>query len=177
MQGTDQVHLVYLPQFNVAPRRYQVIITCKLPQDVMTKYVEFKETNPGEFFTLRTVDKALLPDLLRDGHFKAVMDIGQPVSGRPHLAGNFEVTNIQTIVNQSLTSNALDTKYPTIMPFYLYGTPQQQHIDHLLRVSPNQQLNSDRVSLCLSENLTKEKLSTGAVAVFHHMGESSMQPM
>jgi len=143
----------------------------------MTKYVEFKETNPGEFFTLRTADKAFLPDLLRDGHFKAVMDIGQSVPGRPHLASNFEVTNIQVIVNQPLNSNALDTRYPTRMPFYLYGTPQQQHIDHLLRVSPNQQLNSDRVYLRLSTNLTEEELSTGVVAVFHHMGESSMQPM
>ncbi|RPB27258.1 PLP-dependent transferase [Terfezia boudieri ATCC MYA-4762] len=177
MQGTDKVHLVYLPQFNVAPRRYQVIMTCNLPQEVMTKYVEFKETNPGEFFTLRTADKAFLPDLLREGHFKAVMDIGQPVPGRPHLANNFEVTNIHAIVNEPLTSNVLDTQYPTMMPFYLYGTPQQQHIDHLLRVSPNQQLNSDRVSLRLSTKLTEEELSTGVVAVFHNIRECSMQPM
>ena len=177
MQGTDKVHLVYLPQFNVAPRRYQVIITCDIPQEVMTKYVEFKETNPSEFFTLRTADKAFLPDLLRDGHFKAVMDIGKHVPGRPHLADNFEVTNIQVIVDEPLTSNALDASYPTMMPFYLYGTPQQQHIDHLLRVFPNQQLNSDRISLRLSSNLTEEELSTGVVAIFHHMGERSMQPL
>lgn len=177
MQGTDKVHLVYLPQFNVAPRRYQVIMTGDLPQDVMAKYIEFKETNPGEYFTLRTADKGLLPDLLRDGHFKAVMDIGHLAPGRPHLAENFEVTNIHVIVNEPLTSNALDASYPALMPFYLYGTPQQQHIDHVLRVSPNQQLNSDRVSLRLSKKLTEQQLSTGVVAVFHQMGESSMQPL
>jgi len=177
MQGTDKVHLVYLPQFNVAPRRYQVIMTGDLPHKVMTKYVEFKETHPGEFFTLRTVDKTLLSDLLRDGHFKAVMNIGHPAPGRPQLAENFEVTNIQVIVNEPLASNALDPSYPALMPFYLYGTPQQQHIDHLLRVSPNQQLNADRISLRLSTNLTEQELSTGVVAVFHQVGERSMQPL
>lgn len=35
------------------------------------------------------------------------------------------------------------------MPFYLYGTPSQQHIDHMLLVAPNTQLSAARVTLSL----------------------------
>lgn len=39
------------------------------------------------------------------------------------------------------------------MPFYLYGTESQQHIDHVLFTSPNVQLNSDQVELQTTSKL------------------------
>lgn len=43
------------------------------------------------------------------------------------------------------------------MPFYLYGTSSQAHIDHVLFTSPNAQLNSDQVTLQLESGLDMTK--------------------
>ncbi|KIM24449.1 hypothetical protein M408DRAFT_75992 [Serendipita vermifera MAFF 305830] len=80
MQGTDSVYLTYLPMFNMANHRYQLIITGDLPEDVMGKYVAGRRADPGHYFTLSNAKAAILEDMVSAGEFEAVIDIGMPPS-------------------------------------------------------------------------------------------------
>ena len=181
MQGTDKLHLVHLPMFYMANHRYQLIITGELPEEISKIYKEAKAATPEKFFVLGNVDDHTLfgkkPLIKEGGSFKAVMFRGLPGDGVEPLAENFMLSNIQIVVNKSMASNALSATYPTQMPFYLYGTPEQQHIDHFLNSAPNVQLNSDQVKLDLKRPLSKEELASGIVAVFTSVYENSLQPM
>jgi hypothetical protein len=63
------------------------------------------------------------------------------------------------------------------MPFFLYGTGKQLHIDHVLLASPNVRLSADQVelsdSLHLGSNWTE---SSCVIAHFKDVSEQSMQP-
>ena len=181
MQGTDKLHLVHLPMFYMENHRYQLIITGDLPEDVAKIYIEAKADTPEKFLVLGNVDDHTLfgedPLIKEGGSFKAVMFRGLPGPGVEPLAENFTLSNIKIVVKESISSNALSATYPTQMPFYLYGTPEQQHIDHFLHSAPNIQLNSDIVKLDLKRPLSKEDLASGLVAVFTNVYENSLQPM
>jgi hypothetical protein len=176
MQGTDKLHLVHLPMFNMANHRYQLIMAGDLPDNVMEEYRAARKENPGQFYTLGTAEKHILRDIIIEGgSFDAVIDEGFP--GGRRIAKDFRISNIHVVKYDSLAGKSLDSVYPKNMPFYLYGTPAQQHIDHLLRVSPNIQLNSDRIALRLTRDLTKDELAQGVVAIFTDVWENSLQPL
>jgi len=65
MQGTTALHLAYLPMFNVGSYRQQLIISAKLPEDVMAAYVKAQAVSPEATFTLHTSEKELLPSILQ----------------------------------------------------------------------------------------------------------------
>jgi hypothetical protein len=62
------------------------------------------------------------------------------------------------------------------MPFYLYGTPEQQHIEHILLRAPNVQLCASNVELWLYPELPSEYLKTGVIAVMEDVHERIKQP-
>ena len=62
------------------------------------------------------------------------------------------------------------------MPFYLYGTPTDLNIDHILVRAPNIQLSADNVSLSLDKALSAKALSKGAILLIHDCVEAAMQP-
>ena len=177
MQGTDKVHYVHLPMFYMANHRYQVIVTGDLPDDAMEKYKAVRSSYPNDYFTLGNIEDATLMDLIKEGgSFDAVINRGLPPDGRI-IVEKTTLSNIHIVVQQSLATNSLQASYPTRMPFYLYGTPEQQHIDHMLLVAPDQQLNSDQVKLDLDNKLAADDLAKGVVAVFTKVYENSLQPM
>ncbi|TFK69899.1 PLP-dependent transferase [Pluteus cervinus] len=152
LQGTDKLYGTHLPMFNMADHRYQLIITGDLPADIMKKYVAARAANPGQFFTLGNVKPAKLLDMVNAGEFEAVIDKGLPPDDGSHFLSDFKLTNVRVIKNAPLDSKYLTT-YPTKgIPFYLYGTQTQHHIDHILLASPNIQLTSDRVQLKLTRD-------------------------
>lgn len=61
------------------------------------------------------------------------------------------------------------------MPFYLYGTQNETHVDHLLLLAPNIQFSADQVQLDVEPPLTHEQKKTGVIA-FINRHEKSMQP-
>ena len=87
-----------------------------------------------------------------------------------------QVNNVKIIKKRSLDTEDLDSNYPSLMPFYLYGTPEQQHIDHVLLLAPNVQLTSSNVKLSTNQPLSAEDLSKGVIAVVTNVHERSMQP-
>jgi hypothetical protein len=94
------------------------------------------------------------------------------------IAVDVELSDIQTIINRSIAPKYLDKSYPEFMPFYLYGTPSQQHIEHMLLVAPNTQLSAARVTLRLENPIppTEGELLTGLIAVADTIREDAMQP-
>jgi hypothetical protein len=59
IQGANVIYLVYLPMFNVANHRRQLIITGRLPEDLLKKYGEAKEKKKDVVFTMHTTSAAL----------------------------------------------------------------------------------------------------------------------
>ncbi|KAF8473804.1 pyridoxal phosphate-dependent transferase [Kalaharituber pfeilii] len=180
IQGdTRTVHLVHLPMFNMANHRYQAILTGDLPEEVWKKYIDYRKKNPGKFFTLANCELDLLPTLIKKGHFQARIDLGIPnnPNDKP-LIDAFQLSNVKSIFMKKLNSNFLDDAYPEFMPFYLYGISKEEaHIEHILRASPNIQLNSECVTLQLRKDLSQEQLRSGVVALFTEIRERSLQPL
>ena len=90
-----------------------------------------------------------------------------------------EVTNIRVIKNRPLCSRHLDIAHPSRMPFYLYGTRQEMHIDHILVQAPNAQLSAGEVTLELiegSEPVFAAGLRNGLIAVADALPEHLMRP-
>lgn len=70
----------------------------------------------------------------------------------------------------------LDADYPDLMPFYLYGTEDSLHIDHVLLKIPNIHLSAGNLSHKFHPPLTAADLAKGVVVVANNVHEASMQP-
>jgi hypothetical protein len=62
------------------------------------------------------------------------------------------------------------------MPFYLYGTEQQQHIDHMLLFAPNIQITSGNVNVTANPPLSPDLLTKGVIAIAQNVHERAQQP-
>ena len=78
-------------------------------------------------------------------------------------------------MNNCLHRSKLGRAYPTKMPFYLFGTSTELHIEHALVCSPNVQLTASNVQLTLDTPLSKADLA-GKVLVIDELREDLMQP-
>jgi len=180
MQGTEQLFLSYIAVFNIGSYRQQVILTAKLPDDVMQTYVTLVEENPASLVTL-TTEKALLSTILSDGFCEVTIYAGLNTEGLPvqRLAQNCQLTDIEVIINRSIAPGYLDNAYPEFMPFYLYGTTSQQHIDHMLLHAPNVQLSAAQVTLALDTDistLADGYLLSRLIVIANTIREDAMQP-
>ncbi|KAF8427943.1 pyridoxal phosphate-dependent transferase [Tirmania nivea] len=177
--GAGMVYGVHLAAFNSANHRIQLVITGQLPPQIWALYDGAKQQTPEKFFTISTLEQVQLSSIIGEGRsFRARIDCGFPEAGVEPIAMDFIFSDISVIINTNLTANELDTNYPNLMPFHLYGTSEQKHIDHLLRASPNVMLNSDQVILSdMNPELTDQELRNGVIAVFTNVRESSLQPM
>lgn len=186
VHGTNPVYLVYLPMFHMAKFQEQLILRVDLPDHVREACADARKDAPGIPFSISTADEEILSDILVRGSFTAIMDTGLPTSRRTlsdpehwHFQTDFEATNVRIVRRRSLDSRLLDDRYPTLMPFYLYGTKEQLHIDHILLCSPNVQLSSDMVKLDIPDYGDidlDEELEEGLIAVMDDVRESVMQP-
>jgi len=177
VQGTDKLYLSLLPMFNMANYRHQLILSCDVPANVMTAYRETREKDPSAFVTLGSAGKIKLEELL-SGSFKGVMNKGLPKDNLGEVASNFQVTNVKVVRNIPINSKYLDAGYSEFMYFYLYGTPEQQHIEHLLVSAKNVQLTSDQVRLALTNGkLSAEDLAQGVIVRLEDVREETVLPV
>jgi hypothetical protein len=177
MQGRKKLFLVYLPMFNMANHRRQLIVTAEIPDAVMSRYRELGNENPAKFYSLANVKEAYLGELLEaKSSFEARMDEGIPKSDRAPLA-IFDVENVNVVISESLKSDYLESIYPEKMPFYVYGSEHEYHIDHVLKKSPNAQLTADCVTVSVNPQLESEQLKRGVVARFRNVFERPLQPL
>ncbi|KAG9121292.1 hypothetical protein FRC07_002791 [Ceratobasidium sp. 392] len=177
VQGTDKLYLSLLPMFNMANYRHQLILSCDVPAEVMAAYRDARK-DPSMLVTLGSAGKIKLEELL-SGPFKAVMSKGLPKDELGDIASEFQVSNVKVVRDIPIDSKYLDAEYPGFMYFYLYGTPEQQHIEHLLVSAKNVQLTSDQVHLVLANGakLSGEDLAQGLIIRLEDVREESVLPV
>ncbi|KAI0161298.1 pyridoxal-dependent decarboxylase domain-containing protein [Xylariaceae sp. FL1272] len=175
IQGTEKVYLIHLPMLHVANHRQQLIVAVEFDEKSKKKYIAMKRSYPTEPMILVTAQKTMLKDVVeRNGRFKA--QIMTKESGI--VLHNIEVTLKKTIVSRALNSKFRLDEFPsTFMPFYLYGTPNEANIDHVITKAPNTQLSAGRCQLKLYQepeglNLDRDDL----VLLLEDVREAPMQP-
>jgi hypothetical protein len=146
----------------------------------MEQYITLRQQSPSDYWLLENANDATLDALTASGAQVAINVFkGSDTTQTPAIQGTLTVGMI--VVKESLLGGDLDPSFPSQMPFYLYGTSQQQHVEHMLLCAPvpsyNQQLNSDQVKLDLATSLAESDLATGVCAVFNTVFEQAMQPM
>lgn len=87
-----------------------------------------------------------------------------------------KLENVTIIKKRPLDSKDLDSSYPKFMPFYLYGSNAEMHLEHALLLAPNIQLSAGKVSGSFDTPLTDSDLATGLIAVATNVHEQAMQP-
>ena len=91
-----------------------------------------------------------------------------------------ELTDIAVVRQVALIPALLSHEYPPVMPFFLYGTSKEQHIEHILCRDENVQLGSSCVQLDFgpsTERIIGEIGSnTGYVVSFDDLRESAILP-
>lgn len=79
MQGTEDLFLAYLPMCNWGSYRQQLVVSAKLPAEVMEAYVRAQKENPTAFFTLHTSSEELLSSILEQGSCLVDIHEGLPL--------------------------------------------------------------------------------------------------
>ncbi|CAG8526110.1 15098_t:CDS:2 [Acaulospora colombiana] len=178
MQGTDSLYLVHLPMFNMENHNHQLILQAELPPEIMKKYVEARQQDPNLIILLGNIEETTLGDMISKKEFKAEIYKGLPQEGSPSWLTNVPVKNVRVVKKRGLRSKYLDSHYPMgHMPFYLYGTEKQFHIDHLLVKSPSIHISADQVKLELESGiLDKARCEAGVLARITSLNEIAMQP-
>ncbi|UQC81238.1 uncharacterized protein CLUP02_06724 [Colletotrichum lupini] len=184
VQGLEKLYFTHIAMFNMANHRKQLIITADLPANVQARYKEERSKSPGQFYTIANMEKEMLENLL-DGllnpdtasKLKFRLDKGIPAGNTPPLEEGFALSNVRVVVDESMAFAALDDEYPAKMPFYLYGSKSEVHLDHVLKTAPNAQISADLVKTNLTEHLTDEQLKQGVVIVLDDVFEASLQPL
>lgn len=91
---------------------------------------------------------------------------------------SFTVVNV--VKHRSLDSEFLDSAYPTHMPFFIYGSAKELHVDHIIVRRPNVQLTASNVRLELADNQDLShlelQLQEGLLAIAETIPEKLMQP-
>ncbi|KAF5492470.1 putative L-tyrosine/L-aspartate decarboxylase [Colletotrichum siamense] len=145
IQGTEKIYLIHRPMFHVANHRQQLIMSAKFDDRSEAKYADMKHSNPSEPLILVTKRKVMLKDIAeRGGKFE-----GQIMTADSGIViQDVTVTLGKTVVSRPLNSKWRLEEYPsTFMPFYLYGTPTEANIDHVIVRAPNTQLSAGRCDL------------------------------
>ncbi|PPR01984.1 hypothetical protein CVT24_011111 [Panaeolus cyanescens] len=175
MQGTELIYLVYRPLFHKANGRQQLILKVQPSLDSENEwaaYMRAKSFFPEDTFTF-FVETETLENILESGQLTGYIYhrlLGTNIS-------RCTLVDVKIIKQRSLCSRWRDQDYPlSYCPFYLYGSPQEPHIDHMLLKAPNAQLAAENVQLNLDRTLSGEQMSNGSLLLYMDRHERAMQP-
>ncbi|KAI0437068.1 pyridoxal-dependent decarboxylase domain protein [Xylaria telfairii] len=186
MQSLEKAYFTHIAIFNMANHRKQLILAADLPANVHARYKEERGKNPGQFYTITNMEKEKLEDMLAGllkpdtaSKLKFRLDKGIPAAENPPppVEEGFALSNVRVVVDESIAFAALDDDYPAKIPFYLYGSKSEVHVDHVLKTAPNAQISADLVKTDLTAHLTDEQLKNGVVVVLDDVFEASLQPL
>ncbi|KAJ7043065.1 pyridoxal phosphate-dependent transferase [Mycena alexandri] len=193
LQGTaNPFHLVQLPMFNVGNHRQQLIIKVTIPEKDLKAWNEHRKQHPSAVFTIHNVSKTHLSTILEQGGFSGIITNGLPAVYGPEAQSLEAVPGVPTritildiVKKRPLNPAHLDKAYPAQMPFYIYGSLAQTHLDHMLLRAPNAQLSAGNITLKLENmdlsieahrRLVEDGLRKGLIAVASAKPEFAMQP-
>ncbi|KAJ7785194.1 pyridoxal phosphate-dependent transferase [Mycena maculata] len=192
IQGaTNPFYLVQLPMFNVGNHRQQLIIKVSLSDESLRRWTAHRQTYPSDMVMVHTTRKEFLSTILDRGEFDGVVTNGLPaiygarsraMDGSPGFRVAINIVGI--VKNRPLSPAHLDSSYPQQMPFYIYGSIAETHIDHMLLHAPNAQLSAGNITLDVEMDLSNPRnrqllengLDRGLIAVASSNPEFAMQP-
>ncbi|KAI0060318.1 pyridoxal-dependent decarboxylase domain protein [Artomyces pyxidatus] len=177
VQGTDPVHLVHLPCFSSASQRRQCILSGDMPESDRLAYMAAKVADPTAIYLATTVDAEDLSTVVQRKSLRIL--ISKLTATGSQSIVETQLTHITAIKNRHLHSRYLDSSYPSKMPFYLYGTLEEIHIDHMLLRAPNALLTASDVTVELADGDRTSfaaGLKKGLIAVVESIPEHLMQP-
>ncbi|KOC16826.1 pyridoxal-dependent decarboxylase domain protein [Aspergillus flavus AF70] len=182
LRGTDEVFLDFQTSFHAATQRQQIILAANLEPTVKATYIGLKSQNRECDFSFKSNTPQDLEGLIRSisegtkekvaGHIE-VRGTKTPIDPIPC---NVEMTRV--VKSRPLNSANRDDHYPRhFMPFYLYGSPKEYHISHMLLQAPNVNLSACDVKLSpeLSEKVSPE-LGKGLILTLTGYREETMHP-
>lgn len=173
MQGNEKLYFVHLPSLYRNGEGYQTIFTADIDAKARESYKRAKGASPDVTFVLQNIHHMTLERLLRGSPFKATISIWKDGE---EIESNVEVSNIKIIKQRTLKTKTFDSKYPHEMPFYLYGTPTELHLDHIYLLAPNIQLTAGSVHFLSITDIRPEDLERGMIAIAEEVHEDWMQP-
>ncbi|KAK1446929.1 hypothetical protein CCUS01_02488 [Colletotrichum cuscutae] len=174
IQGTEEIFLIHLPMFHVANHRQQLIVNASFDEKSKAKYIALKKSNPTEPMLLVTQRKFMAKDVIEQkGHFD-----GQIMTKESGIILQDVCVQLgKTVVSRPLNSKYRLDKYPdTFMPFYLYGTPNEANIDHVITRAPNTQLSAGRCKLNFYKKVDDSIWKKPLVLLIEDVREAPMQP-
>ncbi|RIA97930.1 pyridoxal phosphate-dependent transferase [Glomus cerebriforme] len=180
IQGTDQLFFTNLSMFQMENQRQQVIITADIPSEIKDTFLKLRKDDPSHVYYLGNQYKMTLDEIARNGRsFMGVIYKNFDPKNKKAmvLIKGFQVTNVRVLKKRHLGTTFQDETYNDHMPFYIYGTGRQLHIDHMLLKYPSIQLSAECIKLEItSGNLTQNQRERGIIAHIIDVRENTMQP-
>ncbi|KAH7924193.1 PLP-dependent transferase [Leucogyrophana mollusca] len=146
MHGEERLFMTYSASFNIASHQYQLAITGDMSEAERRAYIVVRKQHPGASFEMRTTEPSEILPLISRGRARVQITS----SSIPSLLMSCEITNINLLHFSPLGRKHLQIAYPETMMFYLYGSPSDAYIEHILVHAPNAQMHG-RVVLALPE--------------------------
>ncbi|KAH9024923.1 hypothetical protein EDB85DRAFT_2179872 [Lactarius pseudohatsudake] len=178
LQGNGPVSLVHMPYFGASSQRQQCILNGELSGVGLKAYIEAKRADPTATYVACTLKGEDLSTIIKRMFFRCM--ISKLTAEGISAVSEGQITNISVLKYRPLSSRYLDPIYPSKMPFYLYGTAQEMHIDHVLLRGPNAQLSAGDVTVELLQGdrpVFIAGLKDGLIAVADAIPEFLMQPL
>ncbi|KAM7198694.1 Pyridoxal phosphate-dependent transferase [Naviculisporaceae sp. PSN 640] len=174
--GTEQIFLSYRSMFHIAKHRHQIILAAEFDEAGAEVYRDVKG-NTEEEVVLKTAHKidlqALLKEVDSENGATFLGNLATASNGVVHHSIKVRITKI--LKNRPLRSAHQDEHYPSgFMPFYIYGTSNEIHIDHILTRAPNITLSAGNVTLAL-DNSENANSKSGAILTIEGLHEAAMQ--
>ncbi|KAF8265644.1 pyridoxal phosphate-dependent transferase [Lactarius quietus] len=179
LQGNGQtISFVHMPYFGASSLRQQCILKGELSGAGLKAYTEAKRAKPIATYVACTLDEEDISIIIKRKSLRCMISELASQGISPISEG--QITKISVLKYRPLNSCHLDPTYPSNMPFYLYGTTQEMHIDHVLLRAPNAQLSAGEVMVELHEGdraMFAAGLEAGLIAVADAIPEFLMQPL
>ncbi|KAH9047668.1 pyridoxal phosphate-dependent transferase [Lactarius hengduanensis] len=178
LQGNGPISLVHMPYFGASSQRQQCILNGELSGVGLKAYIEAKRADPTATYVACTLKGEDLSTIIKRKFFRCM--ISKLTAEGISAVSEGQITKISVLKYRPLSSRYLDPTYPSKMPFYLYGTAQEMHIDHVLLRGPNAQLSAGDVTVELLEGdrpVFIAGLKDGLIAVADAIPELLMQPL
>jgi hypothetical protein len=173
MMGTHRLFLCHLPMFYMENHCYQLICEARLAAADQATYLETRSANPGVPLILGNHHPTTLCELVTGPAFRAdaFVDVPRdPTQATPFMTPTLRIARVLLFRHFDP-----DDGYPSRLTYFLYGTPEQAHLSHLITRAPNFQHELDLAAV--PEHVSEAQLAVGVPLVLSDAPEAARQPV
>ncbi|KAH9482174.1 L-tyrosine decarboxylase [Psilocybe cubensis] len=164
----EQYYLVHTPTIHMASGRRQIILSVNVEGQVRQAIHAHERV---EAVIVHNTVPLRLDEIVDGGSFDGILTIGKRKT-----SFKVKISNIKVVKKRSLMTEDLESAYPSLMPFYFYGTQGHAHLDHVITVVPNIHLSAGEIQYKFDDEVSSEDLAKGLIVVAENVHEASMQP-